>query len=411
MPEPVRPVPPRPRSRNVGRFRVVAAALFVVIGVVAVLGANVALWLRQNAFDTDAYVEAVRTLPQDERISEPLAQFLVDELFDLINAEESVESLLPDRADALAGPLVNSTREQATEIAQDIIESDQFEEFWVDANRAAHEQAVAIVHDEPELVDLEDGEVTLDLTVALEVLRDELGVVGDALFEDVEIPEGQAEIVVYRSDTLTAMQQIIKVADRLAWVLPIVAIVSFALALLLATRRARMLSVIGVCVAAGLVLELVITRLAQTEVVDLISDESVKTAADAAWDTIVEAGFVAQTFVLVTVALVVAVAAFLYVVSNRAATLGRGASQTWRQQLDPRRLAADLRGRVGPALAPRRGMVQVLCLVAGVVVLLLWPSITWTVLVVVLGFVVVAVAVVEFGGSPSRQVVRSGPSD
>jgi len=159
------------------------------------------------------------------------------------------------------------------------------------------------------------------------------------------------------------------------------------------------------------VLELVITRLAQTEVVDLISDESVKTAADAAWDTIVEAGFVAQTFVLVTVALVVAVAAFLYVVSNRAATLGRGASQTWRQQLDPRRLAADLRGRVGPALAPRRGMVQVLCLVAGVVVLLLWPSITWTVLVVVLGFVVVAVAVVEFGGSPSRQVVRSGPSD
>jgi hypothetical protein len=389
----------------------VAAVVFVVIGVVAVMGANVAVWLRQNAFDTDAYVESVRTLPQDERISGPLAEFLVDELFATIDAEDRVESVLPDRADFLAGALVGSTREEAVEIAQDIIESEQFEEFWVDANRAAHEQAVAIVHDEPELVDLENGEVTLDLTVALDVLRDQLGVVGDELFADVEIPEGQAEIVVYRSDTLTAMQLIIKVADRLAWVLPIVALASFALAIALAVRRARMVVGIGVGVAAGLGLELVITRLARTEVLDLIQDESVKTAADAAWESIVNAGFVAQTSLLITVALVVAAGAFMAAMSGRAADLGRGAVETWRQRVDVRPAVRNLRRRVGPGLAPRRGFAQVLCLAVGVVVLLLWPSITWTVLIVVLGFMVVVLGVVEYLGGPARQVVRTVSSD
>jgi hypothetical protein len=396
MTETVSPPPtPSHARRRLRVTRGVIASLLVVIGCVAVMGANAAVWLRRHAFDTDAYVETVRTLPQDERISEPMADFLVDQLFATTDAEDRIESALPDRADWLAGPLVGSSREQATAVAQDIIESEQFEEFWVQANRTAHEQAVDIVHDDPDVVDLNDGEVTLDLTQALELLRDQLGVVGDEIFANVEIPEGQGEIVVYRSETLSAMQRLIKLVDRLAWILPIVAVVAFALALAIAVHRARVVVTIGVGVAVALGIELVITRLARTEVLDLIRDEDVKVAADAAWDDIVTAGFVAQTTLMITIALVVAGAAFLAGTTRRALGLRRGAIQTWRQRVDFRPALQNVRGRVGPALAPRRGLAQVLCLAAGLVVLLLWPSITWMVLLVVLVVVAGALGLVE----------------
>jgi hypothetical protein len=412
MTETVSPSAPAPKRPRLPKTRGLAAALLVIVGCVAVAGANAAVWLRRNAFDTDAYVETVRELPQDDRISEPMARFLVDELFDTVNAKGRLESALPDRLDFLAEPLEGTTREQATDIAQQIIESDQFEEFWVEANRTAHEQAVDIVHDDPDVVDLDNGEVTLDLTVALEVLRDRLGVVGDQIFANVEIPEDSAEIVVYRSDTLTAMQRLIKVVDRLAWVLPVIALVSFALAVVLAVRRARVIMAIGIGVAVALVVELIVTRLARTEILDLIRNEDVKTAADAAWDDIVNGGFVAQTTLVVTVALLVAAAAFLFSATRRAMTLRTGAVQTWRQRVSVRPTVRALRERVGPALAPRRGLAQVLCLAVGLVALLLWPSITWTVLLVVIGFVVAALALVEVLGSetPAGQVA-TGSSD
>jgi hypothetical protein len=398
---------PAPRLR---RTRGVAVAVLVVVGSVAVAGANAAVWLRRDAFDTDAYVESVRELPQDERISEPMARFLVDELFATVDAEDQLESALPDRLDFLAGPIEGTTRDQATDVAQQIIESEQFEQLWVEANRAAHEQAVDIVHGDADVVDLQDGAVTIDLTVALEVLRDRLGVVGDRIFANVELPEDSAEIVVYRSDTLTAMQRLIKVVDRLAWVLPLVALVAFALAIVLAVRRARVIMAIGVGVAVALIIELIVTRLARTEVLDLIRDEDVKTAADAAWDNIVNNGFVAQTTLLVTIALLVSAAAFLFTATRRALVIREGAVQTWRQRVSFRPTVRALRERVGPALAPRRGLAQVLCLALGLVVLLLWPSITWTVLLVVIGFVVASLALVEVLGAPPGQVA-TGPSD
>lgn len=401
------PSAPAPRLR---RTRGVAVAVLVVVGSVAVAGANAAVWLRRHAFDTDAYVESVRELPQDERISEPMARFLVDELFTTVDAEDRLESALPDRLDFLAGSIEGTTRDQATGAAQQIIESEQFEQLWVEANRAAHEQAVDIVHGDADVVDLQEGAVTIDLTVALEVLRDRLGVVGDQIFANVEIPENSAEIVVYRSDTLTAMQRLIKVVDRLAWVLPLVALVAFALAIVLAVRRARVIMAIGVGVTVALIIELIVTRLARTEVLDLIRDENVKTAADAAWDDIVNKGFVAQTTLVVTIALLVSATAFLFTASRRALAIREGAVQTWRQRVAFRPTVRALRERVGPALAPRRGLAQVLCLAVGLVVLLLWPSITWTVLLVVIGFVVGSLALVEVLGAPPGQVA-TGPSD
>jgi hypothetical protein len=401
------PSAPAPRLR---KTRAVAVAVLVVVGSVAVAGANAAVWLRRNVVDTDAYVESVRELPQDERISEPMARFLVDELFATVDAGDRLESALPDRLDFLAGPIEGTTRDQATDVAQQIIESEQFEQLWVEANREAHEQAVDIVHGDADVVDLQDGAVTIDLTVALEVLRDRLGVVGDRLFADIELPEDSAEIVVYRSDTLTAMQRLIKVVDRLAWVLPIVALVAFALAIVLAVRRARVIMAIGVGVAVALIIELIVTRLARTEVLDLIRDEDVKTAAHTAWDDIVNTGFVAQTTLLVTIALLVSAAAFLFTATRRALAIREGAVQTWRQRVWFRPTVRALRERVAPALAPRRGLAQVLCLAMGLVVLLLWPSITWTVLLVVIGFVVGSLALVEVLGAPPGRVA-TGPSD
>jgi hypothetical protein len=402
-------------SRSAPRYRVargVAAALLLVVGCVAVAGANAAMWLRRNAFDTDAYVESVRELPQDDRISEPMARFLVDELFATVDAEDRLESALPDRLDFLAGPIEGTTREQATELAQQIIESEQFEQLWVDANRAAHEQAVDIVHGDADAVGLQDGEVTIDLTVALDVLRNRLGVVGDEIFADVEIRPDSAEIVVYRSDTLTAMQRLIKVVDRLAWVLPLVAVLAFALAIAIAVRRARVIVAIGVGIAVALIIEVIVTRLARTEVLDLIGDEDVKIAADAAWDNIVNDGFVTQTTLLVTIALLVAATAFLFTATRRAMTLREGVVQTWRQRVSIGPTIRGLRKRVGPALGPRRGLAQVLCLAVGLVVLLLWPSITWTVLLVVIGLVVGGLALVEVLGAraPTGQVA-TGTSD
>ena len=137
-----------------------------------------------------------------------------------------------------------------------------------------------MVNDETESLTTRGDEVYLDLGVVV-------GQLGTAVGIDIasRIPAGVAEIDIMRADQLTAVQDGADGLEKLAYILPLIALLLLALAVYLARgwRRVAVRSAGFVLIAVGLVV-LVSRGIAGNFVVDaLATTAAVEPAADSVW--------------------------------------------------------------------------------------------------------------------------------
>ena len=151
-----------------------------------------------------------------------------------------------------------------------------------DANRAAHEQLLAVLEDKKEAVSTEEGKVSLNLGSLITNLAGQVGIGAD-LAE--KLPPDAGQITILRSDQLKTAQDIVVAIKGLALVLSLLTFLAFGLAIYL-SREGRWVTVLfcGIgLVAAGFAV-IVFREIAGGIVVDqLVNEESVKPAAEAAW--------------------------------------------------------------------------------------------------------------------------------
>ena len=92
-------------------------------------------------------------------------------------------------------------------------------------------------------VSTDEGEVTLDLRAIILEAADRIGI-GDQVVD--RIPDDAGQIVVLRSDELDTAQNAFQLLKTLAWVLPLLTLAAFGLAVWLARDRRRAVRGIGV---------------------------------------------------------------------------------------------------------------------------------------------------------------------
>ena len=163
-----------------------------------------------------------------------------------------------------------------------MLETSTAQSLWEDANRSAHEQLVAVLENKKEAVSTENGEVKLELGSLVTNLASQVGI-GVSLAE--KLPPDAAEVTILRSDQLKTAQNITVALKGLAIVLSLLTFVAFGLAIYL-SREERWVTVLfcGVgLVAAGFAV-IVAREVAGGIVVGaLVTNESVKPAADQTW--------------------------------------------------------------------------------------------------------------------------------
>ena len=254
----------------------------VVLGSVLAFLSVFAIWIERQALNTNDWVDTSGRLIQNPEIRSAVGNYLVEQLYANVNVEKELEGILPGETKQLAGPLSGGLRQVAGSGTEEVLKTTTAQELWKDANRAAHEQLLAVLENKKEAVSTANGEVTLNLGGLVTNLAQQVGI-GAQLAE--KLPPDAGQVTILRSDQLKTAQDIAVGVKGLALVLSLLTLLAFGLAIYL-SRDGRWVTVLfcGIgLIAAGFAV-IVAREVAGGIVVgQLVSEESVKPAAEQAW--------------------------------------------------------------------------------------------------------------------------------
>lgn len=297
-----------------GRRRTVKA--LVVLGSVFAFLSVFAIWTERQALNSDDWVQTSDRLIEDSTIRKAVGNYLVDQLYANVDVEQELKEILPGDTKELAGPVSGGLRQVAGDGADQVLQTTTAQDLWQDANRTAHEQLLAVLEDDKDAVSTEEGEVTLQLGSLVTNLAAEVGI-GEQLAE--KLPPDAGEVTILRSDQLRTAQDIAIAVKGLAIVLTLLTFLCFGLAIYL-SRDERWVTVLfcGVgLIAAGFAV-IVAREVAGGIVVgQLVDDQSIEPAAEAAWSI--------ATSLMISIATTVIVVGALFVLAGWLASPTGGA--------------------------------------------------------------------------------------
>ena len=328
--QPTQPVPAQP-----SRGRSIAAWVLVVLAALLLLLSAFAIWVNRVALNTDVFVDTSTELLDNDEIRSAVSTKAVDELFASVDVQAELQQQLPPDYQRLSGPARAVAREAAYRVVDRALEQPALQRLWALALEQSHLTLVAILEGGSDNVSTEEGVVTLDLRPIVLAAADRIGLrdqVADNLPEDV----GTIEILT--SDELDTAQSITQLLKVLAWVLPILALGAFALAVWLSRDRRRLVRRIGFAFVIVGIVGLVAVGAVGNYIVDsLVAETQNRAAAGEAWDILTD--LLRRTFwSFIPIGV-------LFVVASWLAGAGR-------QAVEARRfLAPALRARVWPYVA------------------------------------------------------------
>lgn len=232
-------------------WRAIAYRAFVAIFVLGMVLSTTAIWANIRIQDSDSWAETVGPLADDPEIQ----AFVIEQTSALIEQQIA--------ADEDAGALWNFTRSQLNALVRvalnDFVSSPTFSTWWTEANRGAHRILMEVMTErENDLLNTYGGDLILNLQPAVDWVNGHIeGLFPDAGYS-ISLPPESSVIVLYSSDALESTTRIMELVDTLAFVLPIMTIVALAAAIGAAWNRLDAIKHIGLLLAIGMVILLVL---------------------------------------------------------------------------------------------------------------------------------------------------------
>jgi hypothetical protein len=290
---------PAASPRPAGRPRRVATALLVALTSIVFTVAVVGAWAHRNVLNTDKWVEDVGPIVEDPAVQQTLGNWMTTELMGAIDPEAFFESVLPQRGQALAAPLTSAVEGFVDDQVNDFLASDTFERLWVEVNRRAHARVVDVLEGDTGNLQVENGEVVLNLVPVLNGVLAQIGEASPEIFgrtvdlptvtvddipEDAvakvesalgrDLPDDFGQFTVFDAQRLEAAQDAVSLFDRFVVAAAILAVVLIALTLGVSPYRRRTLLQLAFGIALGVVLLRRIGIRLEDEVVDLAKPEN-----------------------------------------------------------------------------------------------------------------------------------------
>ena len=326
----------RGARRPVGWLRWTATGVLVVLAALLVISAVGARYVRSQLLDTDRYVATVAPLADDPAVQNAVATKVTDAVVEQLDLETLTRDALtaitdnaprvPQAIVGLAPVLANQANGFIGDQVTRFVRSDAFANLWVQANRAAHANVVAVLTGGSgrALTATADGAVVLDLGPVVNAVKQRL--VARGLSFASNIPQVDTTITVFQSSDIAKAQRWTRAFDRLATWLPWLALLVAVAAVGVAPRGRRRRAVVLVSSAAAvgmIVLGLGITIGRAVYLGAVPAHVLPPSAAAVVFDTVVQPLRGTLRFVLV-VALVVALASFLVGPSGAAQAVRNG---------------------------------------------------------------------------------------
>ena len=267
---------PGPPSRTTAprQRRGVVRTLIVFASLLAFLAAF-AIWANRQLLETDTWTNTSSELLENSDIRSQVADYMVDTLYANVDVQTELQTALPPRLQPLAGPAAAGIRQLAIKLANQALERPRVQQLWEDANRTSQSTLLSVVEhggDEP---------VTLDIGTIVDQLGQQLGVNAAG-----KLPPSVAQIQVVSNDDLVKVNKLLDLMRTLAWVLTLLALGLFGLAIYLAKgwRREAFRAVGFAFIVVGIVVLVVRTLVGNALIDHLATTESVRPAVTATWE-------------------------------------------------------------------------------------------------------------------------------
>jgi Short C-terminal domain len=279
--------PPGPAPRTPSRLRRAGVYALISLAALLLVVTTFAVWVDRVALNTEVFTDTSSDLIDDDEIRHAIAIKTIDEIYDSVDVEEELEGPLPEDVESLAGPTSAGLRQLGPGIVERALGQPALERLWRRALERAHETLVDVLEERSGTVSTEEGVVTLDLRAIVVEAADRIGV-SDSVQR--RIGEDAGRIVLLRSDELDTAQDAFRLLNTSAWVLPVLTLGLFVLALGLSRGRRRVtVRAIGIAIFLSGLLGLVAVNLTGWYLVrELASDRESRDAGGDAWRIVTE---------------------------------------------------------------------------------------------------------------------------
>lgn len=265
------------RHRQSGPRRVVVGFLVVLFALLLPLTLTIT-WAHQTVLNTDRYVSTVTPIASDPAVTAAVSRQVTDQLYTALDPQAVIAKALPPKAAFLAGPIANGARSNVQAAVDKVLQSSQFQQLWVTANRTAHATLVTVLRGDSKVLQTTDGQVVINLVpllnqvlasssdfvsgvvgrpVTLPVIsKDELPSVACERISaalDRPLPTTCGQIALFPSARLANAQRAVRWFDRGTVALLVVTPLVFLGALAVSRRRRRTLLQLSVGGVLGLV--------------------------------------------------------------------------------------------------------------------------------------------------------------
>jgi hypothetical protein len=237
------------------------------------------VWSKRQLLDDQAWADSSSQLLANDEVRGAIAQKLSDALFQRVDVEAQLRERLPAQRQGTATALAAALQNTVVPAAADrLLQRPRVQTLWENANKRAHAAVIRVLEGKSlgknGNISTANGEVTLDLRPAITRLAARLGL-EDKLKANADPSAGQ--LVIMKSDQLSAAQTAVKILKALSSLLLILVFALYALAVYLARGRRRLL--VGATGASLLLVGLVIAFL-RNFLGGVIVDALVKTEAN-----------------------------------------------------------------------------------------------------------------------------------
>ena len=380
------------------RWRRILSWVLVVLACLLAVVSVLVVFARNQLLNTDSYVSTVAPLATDPAIQDQVATRVSEELIARTDLSQRVKGALPAKAGFLVSPITAQVQKVTYSVTLKLVQSAQFERLWIAANRASHQQLVNVLTGTQRgAISTRNGRITIDLGQVELQAKKALDAQGITVFNKVPAVKG-LNYVLFQSDSLVHVQKLVKFLNKLAVVLPIITLLFFAGAIVLARNRRRGLVRAAAGLALSMALILILIAVARNQYLSGIKPPQSPAAQAAVIDIVTTNLRDAVRIILIVAALVAIIA------------IAAGNSWIRAKAGDMRKPGWVTGGPVHDFVAGHRRALQWGVLALGLLILVIWGNPTTLVAVVVVLITLAVVGLVGlFAGRGPRTAV-SGPS-
>ncbi len=252
----------------------IAARLALALAVVVLPLAIVSTWAKATLIETDRYVETVAPLATDPIVQATIEDALVREALDALDSVEA--SAVQRRIERITGLLERA--------ANRVVRDPEFADAWAGANRSAHKELLAVLSGEQSALVSDDGRVSIQLDTLLTTVFSILD--NEGVVDETQLPELEASFTIASAGDLERAKSAYRLVDTLGFWLPLLWLVLFVAAVILAKDRRRALRWLGLGAVVAVLLVAIGLRVGRDQLLaaEFVSDPAV---ANAIWDILI----------------------------------------------------------------------------------------------------------------------------